>query len=218
MRLYLSSFRLGDRPDQLVALLGEAGPGRIAVIANAMDSAPADVRQAGVQRETTALTALGFHPVELDLRTFFDQPKDAVRAALHDFPAVWVRGGNAFMLRYALARSGADTALVDLLRRDALVYAGYSAGPCVLAPTLRGLELVDPPQAVTETWGDQPLWDGLGVLDHVFVPHVDSPGHPETDACGSAAEHYRTAGTPHRTLRDGQALVIDGDQSQSRII
>lgn len=39
MRLYLSSFRIGDHPDRLLGLLG-AEPGEIAVIANAMDSAP----------------------------------------------------------------------------------------------------------------------------------------------------------------------------------
>jgi dipeptidase E len=214
MRLYLSSFRVGDHPDRLIALLGDAGPGEIAVIANAMDSAAEDIRQAAVEREVDALTALGLRPVELDLRDFFDQPEDAVRSALERFPAVWVRGGNAFVLRYALARSGADTALVALLRRDAMVYAGYSAGPCVLAPSLRGLEHCDLPQHVTDTWGDQPVWDGLGILDHAFVPHVDSPGHVETEACGIVAEHYRAAGTAHRTLRDGQILVVDGDEAQ----
>ena len=214
MRLYLSSFRIGDCPDRLIALLGDAGPGEIAVIANAMDSAPNDVRQAGVEQEIVMLTALGFRPVELDLRDFFDQPQDAVRSALERFPAVWARGGNAFMLRYALARSGADSALVSLLQRDAIVYAGYSAGPCVLAPSLRGLEHCDFPQHVTEVWGDQPVWEGLGILNHAFVPHVDSPGHFETEACGIVAEHYRATGTPHRTLRDGQVLVVDGDEER----
>ncbi|MEZ0093024.1 Type 1 glutamine amidotransferase-like domain-containing protein [Streptacidiphilus sp. EB129] len=211
MRLYLSSFRIGDHPDRLIALLGDVGPGDIAVIANAMDSVPEDVRRSAVELEVDALTALGFHPRELDLRDFFDQPQAAVQAALDRFPAVWARGGNAFMLRYALARSGADEALTGLLRRDAIVYAGYSAGPCVLAPSLRGLEYCDFPEHVTETWGDEPVWDGLGILDHAFVPHIDSPGHFETEMCGVVAEHYRTDGTPHRTLRDGQALVVDGD-------
>jgi dipeptidase E len=212
MRLYLSSFRIGNHPDRLLQLLG-AEPGRIAVIANAMDSAPDDVRRAGVERETDALAELGFAAQELDLRAFFDRPGSEVEVVLDAFPAVWVRGGNAFMLRYAMARSGADTALTARLRRDAIVYAGYSAGPCVLAPSLQGLELCDFPQDVTQTWGDAPVWDGLGILDHAFVPHVDSPGHFETEACGRVAEHYRANGTPHRTLNDGQVLVIDGAES-----
>jgi hypothetical protein len=72
----------------------------------------------------------------------------------------WLRGGNVFMLRYALFRRGADIVFRDLLAADALVYAGYSAGACVLSPGLRGLELVDDVDAVTRMYGAQPLRDG----------------------------------------------------------
>lgn len=48
MRLYLSSFRMGNRPDQLVALAG--GGGKVAVIANAKDAESVELRRAGVQR------------------------------------------------------------------------------------------------------------------------------------------------------------------------
>lgn len=211
MRLYLSSFRLGDHPEQLLGLLGEAGVRpEIAVIANAVDEQPEDARKAGVEREVAALTSLGLRPSELDLRDLFDRPADEAEAALSRFPALWVRGGNAFMLRYALARSGADAAVTALLKRDALVYAGYSAGACVLAPSLRGLEPCDDPDVVPGKYGEPALWEGLGVLDHAVVPHIDSPGHPETELCGIVAANYRADGTAHRTLRDGQALVIDG--------
>ncbi|GAA4636433.1 hypothetical protein GCM10023196_086160 [Actinoallomurus vinaceus] len=213
MRMYLSSFRLGDRPDRLLALLDGSGPGDVAVVANAIDAQPEEERRAGVRRELDALTGLGLRPVELDLRNFFDQP-DAVATALARFPAVWVRGGNVFMLRHALARSGADTALTDLLRRDALVYAGYSAGACVLAPSLRGLEHCDDPQVVPDVYGEPVTWTGLGILDHAIVPHVDSPDHPESEALNAVAARYRTEGVPHRPLRDGQVLVIDGDDAR----
>ena len=46
VRLYLSSFRMGDHPEHLLALIG-AGSRRAVVIANAMDDAPPDVRRAG---------------------------------------------------------------------------------------------------------------------------------------------------------------------------
>lgn len=215
MRMYLSSFRLGDHPEELLALLGEP-PGPIAVVADAMDGRPPDERAAGVRREIDALATLGFRPSEVDLRDFFDRPGGDVHAALAGFPALWVRGGNVFMLRYALARSGADVALRTLLERDRLVYAGYSAGPCVLAPSLRGLERCDDAGAVPATYGDPVVWDGLGVLDHVVVPHVDSPGHPESAALGEVAAHYRARGVPHRTLRDGQAMVVRGDDTYIR--
>jgi dipeptidase E len=52
------------------------------------------------------------------------------------------------MLRYSLAVSAADVLLVALPAEDALVYGGYSAGPCVLGPTLRSFEIADDPNAV----------------------------------------------------------------------
>ncbi len=203
VRLYLSSFRMGRCPERLVELA--RGGRRAAVIANAMDPLPVEVRRQAVDLEVAALTQLGLAPEEVDLRDV---------GALHALAGVdvlWVRGGNTFVLRAALARSGADEAIRSLLVDDGLVYAGYSAGACVLAPSLRGLEAVDPPDAVAATYGAEPIvWDGLGVLDHAVVPHVDSPGHPESEACTRVAERYRTDGVPHIALRDGQVLVVEG--------
>ena len=138
MRLYLSSYRMGDHPEHLVALAGEAGR-RAVVIANAMDPAPAGVRRDAVEYE---LAGLGFDAVELDLRDYFGH-RQRLREDLGGADVAWLRGGNTFMLRHALRYSGGDVVFTDLLAADALVYAGYSAGACVLAPSLRGLELVD---------------------------------------------------------------------------
>ena len=114
------------------------------------------------------------------------------------------------MLRYALRRSGGDTVLRDLLAQDALVYAGYSAGPCVLSPSLRGLEAVDDADAVMRIYRADPVWEGPAVRDKALVPHYRSPGHPETKALGLVADKYRAEGVPHLTLQDGQALLIGG--------
>ncbi|MEU6721149.1 Type 1 glutamine amidotransferase-like domain-containing protein [Nonomuraea sp. NPDC046802] len=214
MRMYLSSWRTGDHPEQLLALLGAASADEVAIIANAVDAQPESERRAAVEREINSLTALGLRPVELDLRTFFDRPTDQVKAALRRFPLVWVRGGNVFVLRHALARSGADKALIELLRQDAITYAGYSAGACVLAPDLHGLERCDDPHAVQAAYGAPADFNGLALLDYAVVPHIDSPGHPETEILGTVADHYRKQGIAHRTLRDGQAIVINGPDTR----
>lgn len=200
MKLYLSSFRLGDHPERLVALLPPAA--RVAVICNSIDAEDPAVRREKVADEITWLTGLGLHAEELDLRDAGD-----LRARLTPYDGLWVRGGNVFVLRAAMAKSGADQLLPDLIRDEQLVYAGYSAGACVLAPSLRGLELCDDPTAT-------PIWDGLGVLDHAFVPHLDSPDHPETDLVAKVAAHYDQTNTPYLPLRDGQALVINGDHRE----
>ena len=204
MKLYLSSFRLGDHPEHLVGLLRPGA--RVAVVCNSIDAEAPEVRREKVADEITWLTGLGLDAEELDLR----EAAVDLRARLSAYDGIWVRGGNVFVLRDAMARSGADQILPDLIRTEELVYAGYSAGPCVLAPSLRGLELCDDTTAVD----GEVVWDGLGVLDHAIVPHLDSPGHPETDLLAKVAELYDRTGVPHVKLTDGQALVIDGDRRE----
>jgi dipeptidase E len=202
---------MGDHPEHLLALTGQDSR-RAVVIANALDDAPPDVRRAGVELELAALAVLGLDAAELDLRGYFGQ-RELLHRDLAGTGLAWLRGGNVFMLRYALRHSGADAVLGELLAADALVYAGYSAGPCVLSPSLRGLELVDDPAAVTRTYGSPPVWDGLALLTEAFVPHYRSPGHPETAAIERVVARYRADGIPYRTLRDGQALLINGPQA-----
>jgi dipeptidase E len=203
---------MGDHPEHLVSLVDAAGR-RSVVIANAMDDAPPDVRRASVELETAALADLGLLAAELDLRDYFGQ-QQRLRQDLSGVTMAWLRGGNTFMLRYALYRSGADTVFRELLAADALVYAGYSAGACVLSPSLRGLELVDDADAVTRAYGSPPLWDGLALLHEAFVPHYRSPGHPETAAIERVVTRYRAEGTAYRALHDGQALLVNGPETK----
>ena len=208
MRLYLSSFRMGDHPDYLTALAGESGRSAV-VIANALDDAPAGVRRSGVENELAGLAGLGFEAVELDLRDYFGH-EQRLRHVLGGIALAWLRGGNVFMLRYALFRSGGDVIFRDLLAADMLVYAGYSAGACVLSPSLRGLEAVDDAGAVTRVYGSEPVRDGLGLLDEELVPHYRSPGHPETAAIELVVARYQADGVAYRALRDGQVLLVNG--------
>jgi dipeptidase E len=170
------------------------------------------MRTAGVELELAALADLGFDAVELDLRDYFAQ-QQRLRHELAGVSMAWLRGGNVFMLRSALYRSGGDVVFDELLATDALVYAGYSAGPCVLSPSLRNLELVDDVDAVTRTYGSRPVWDGLALLNEAFVPHYRSPGHPETAAIELVVARYRAEGIAYRSLHDGQVLLVNGPET-----
>ncbi|MGB6181580.1 MAG: Type 1 glutamine amidotransferase-like domain-containing protein [Rhodococcus sp. (in: high G+C Gram-positive bacteria)] len=205
MRLFLSSYRFGNALERLLSMTGS--PGRIAVIANAADSWPDAARASAVTSEFTLLRTAGFLPSEIDLRELM--PSTAADV-LGGFPAVWVRGGNTFVLRRRMASSGADAVLTSLLQQDALVYAGYSAGACVMGPTLRGVEFADPPEEVLPTTGEDALWNGLGLIDDVIVPHWNSELLDPGAASFAMAAACRSAGQRYRTLTDEQVYVVDG--------
>ncbi len=210
MRLYLSSFRLGNRPERLVEL---AGRKKALVIANACDLFPEAERRPRVERELEALSALGFWAQELDLRRHFREggDRDGLRAELYSTGLVWARGGNAFVLRRALRQSGFDGVLMDALAADQLAFGGYSGGIAVLAPSLRGIELVNDPLAVPAGYDPETIWEGLGAIDFSLAPHYKSP-HPSSPGIDKVVEYLRKRGTPFQTLTDGEVLVISGDK------
>ncbi len=200
MRLYLSSFRVGSYPQRLLQLLGEGR--RTALVTNALDGVPEPARRDNLARDVWELEALGLDVTLVDVRA-----TNAVHQ-LAGYDLVWVRGGNTFVLRKAFADTGADSTLTGLLRGNALVYGGYSAGPCILAPEIGFLQEVDDITVVKK-----PVTTGLGLLDRPFVPHVASPGHPETEACTEVSAELSRRGQDHWALSDGDVLVVEGDRT-----
>ncbi|GGK56188.1 Type 1 glutamine amidotransferase-like domain-containing protein [Nocardia camponoti] len=209
MRLFLASYQFGAFADRLASLV--AGPGAVAVIPNAMDGWP-DWRTAAVATDTRLLDQHGYSPSVVDLRDFVDDAA-GLEARLREFPLVWVRGGNTFVLRAQFARSGADSVLPRLLREDALAYAGYSAGACVLSPDLHGIELADDPNEVFPATRREPQWDGLGLIDRPMVVHLDSPTDPD-GACGRMRDRLVAEGVEHYALTDADVLVVDGERTE----
>ncbi|MFA6446448.1 MAG: Type 1 glutamine amidotransferase-like domain-containing protein [Candidatus Paceibacterota bacterium] len=205
MKMYLSSYRLGDDPQQLANLIGTNK--KVAVIANSIDFGnDPERRKAGVQREIEDLTTLGLQPEELDLRNYFGKPQE-LEKKLSEYGTLWVRGGNTFILRRAFKESGLDDWLISQKDNKELVYAGYSAGVCILSPTLKGLELVDDPVVVSDGYPKETIWEGLGLIDFAFAPHFESPGHPETEAVGKEVEYYKKAGVEYKALHDGEVII-----------
>jgi len=207
MRLYLSSFRNGNKPDELLRLLGDRR--RTAVIHNAADFVSADERQHKALDETDRLKSIGLEATEIDLREYFGKSED-LRAKLAMFDLLWVRGGNCFVLRRAFKMSGADQIITDLLAKDRIVFGGYSAGIDMLTPSLHGAELVDDVNAIPDGYGSEVVWDGLNLVPYAIAPHYKSD-HPESADIDKSVEYLIDNHIPFIALRDGEAIVVDGN-------
>lgn len=203
MKLYLSSDRLGNAPEKLVELVSNNK--NVAVIANAMDFVENLEREESVKREIEDLRNLGLFPEEIDLRDYFGKQKELSKK-LNDYGAVWVRGGNTFVLNRAMIQSGFDKLIRERNNDQTFVYAGYSAGVCVLTPTLHGLELVDYPNIVPEGYSPEIIWEGLGIVDFSLAPHYRSD-HPESERIEKVVEYFIKHKMPFKTLHDGEVIV-----------
>lgn len=208
MRLYLSSYGLGSSPEEMLPLLKKGA--RTAIIMNAQDSKSLENRQERLQREIDGLVGLGLAAVELDLREYFGK-KEELKRTLKDIDYIWVRGGNVFLLRRAYKQSGFDDIITELLRSDKIAYGGFSAGVCVLAPSLNGVDIVDPKGELAEGYDEAVIWSGLGLIDFAVAPHYKSD-HPESEDIDKYVEYLVGNDMAYKTLRDGEAIIVNGDE------
>jgi dipeptidase E len=209
VRLYLSSLNLGNHPERLVALAPPRT--RAVIIVNALDNFPHE-RAECLASQHDALEHIGFVSEELDLRNYFGYP-ERLAPALARSGLIWINGGNTFLLRRAMRQSGFDSAARALLASDEIVYAGFSAAACCAAPTLRGIELVDEPSATAQGYMIETIWEGLGLIDYSIAVHYGSEDGQGT-AIERAIEYWKSQNMPYITLRDGEALVVDGDRPE----
>lgn len=202
MRMYLSSYKIGNQPERLKALV--AGT-TLAFIPNAMDHVEATDREESNGIALEEVRSVGIHVEPLDLRAYFGHPS-ALMEDLAMFGGVWIRGGNTFVLRQAMRLSGFDEIIRAKAKTDFL-YAGYSAAACVLAPTLHGLQQVDDPSAHPYS-NSTVIWEGLGLLDYLILPHYKSD-HPESKDIDKEVEYCKREGIKYRTLQDGEVIILD---------
>jgi len=188
MKFYLSSYKVGNETDKLKAMI-PADNKKTAYISNALDfSNDAERRKQSEQSDIEQLKPFGLDVELLDLRDYF---------------------GKKTELEKKIAElSGLDDILKDLLKKDDILYGGYSAGVCVLAPTLKGMELVDDPNVKPYDSQKETIWDGVGILDYTILPHYKSD-HPESGKVDETVEYMTKNKIPFKTLRDGKVIIIE---------
>jgi dipeptidase E len=207
MRLFLSSYRAGNYTDKLVDLFGEKT--RVGLITNAKDYKTASERKEGVNEITTFLKSLNLRAEEIDLRKYFKN-QDFSEKDLAKYQAVWVAGGNTFVLARALRQSGARRVLANMVRKNEIIYGGESAGAIMPTPTLTGVQFGDDPNFIPAGYEDEVVWEGLNFISYHIVPHYKSEW-PGADAMISELEKNNFT---YKTLTDYQAIVINGDKEE----
>lgn len=206
MKLYLSSYGLCSKPNAFKELFGCAL--NVAIVRNALDFSNDKERlDQGARREIQEVKSLGLEPSLLDLRNFFNKSISLERE-MSKFGGVWVVGGNSFILRKAMKYSGFDEYLKKMVGNPNFVYGGYSAGACVLAPTLKGIHLVDHPEIVPAGYQEDENIDGLGIIDFCIAPHYKS-NHPESELMQKVIEYFIENKMPFIALKDGESLIIE---------
>jgi dipeptidase E len=171
MKLYVSSFRI-PTPHDLEKLLGKPlKETTVALLPNAKDYYIQRARDFKVNDLVKYMQGLGLQPEVVDLRDY-DDPL-LLRDKLAGYDLVWAMGGNTYMLRYEMKRSGFDRIVRDLLDAG-VVYGGDSAGALVAGQSIAGVELADEPE-----FAETLVTDGLNLEPFVFLPHVDNPEFAE---------------------------------------
>jgi dipeptidase E len=181
---------------------------RVALILNAGDLWGDQAHAYRVIEQTEMFAGSGMDVTDVDLQDYVDQ-KAGLEQRLRTYGSVWVAGGNTFVLRRAMHDSGFDSIITGMLEDDAIAYGGYSAGICVLAASLKGLHLVDDPAEVEKAFHRAVIWDGLGILPYTPVPHYQSD-QMESEMIDKVVSCLKLEGLAYKTLRDGEAIVVDG--------
>lgn len=199
MKLYLSSYRIPVL-DKFVQLVGKPVEDiSIALLPNAKDYYAPRAKAYKIKDILAYHESKGLqHTDVVDLLNHRNPMM--LKQELSDYDAVWAVGGNTFCLRQEIRRSGLENILMELLEHG-LVYGGDSAGAVVVGQSLHGIDSVDIPEL-----SEEPIYDGLGLIDEVVLPHADNDFFAEANQ--AVRDQHQSANITE--LSDAQALIIDG--------
>jgi dipeptidase E len=205
MKFYLSSYKIGNEGKKLKEM---CPTDKIFYIPNALDftNKNKDRKKINMSNQMNELKQLGFEPEVLDLKNYFGKSKE-LYLKLDEIKAVWINGGNTYVLRQAMRLSGFDRYIQTNLESD-FVYAGFSAAICILYKDMKSLQIVDDPNDFPYIELKETIWEGLGILDYMIMPHYRSD-HPESEDVEKEVKYCIDNNIPYKTLRDGEVLILE---------
>lgn len=199
MKLYLSSIGI-PASEELTTLLGKPfDKTTVALIPNAKDYYSKRAWDFTINSRIEYMKSLGFSIETVDLKNYTDA--STLKNKLSNYDLVWAMGGNTFMLRYEMKRSGFDTIIKDLLEQG-IVYGGDSAGALVAGLSINGIESADEPNFAKEV-----INNGMGIVPFSILPHADNPEFSEV------VPAFRKLHQDEEIieLNDFQAVVFEND-------
>lgn len=204
MKLYLSSYRV-PTPEDLFGLLDKpAIECRAAIIPNAKDYKLPEERAASLDDLIVYISGWGIICDVIDLREY-DDDAASLEQTLSGYDLVWAAGGNTFILREEMRRSGFEAAIQPILE-GGVTYVGESAGAIVAGASLEGSEVADDIELV-----DEVIHEGLGFVDRIVVPHADSPDFVEY--VNTMKKRFKD-NSQVLFINDDQAFVVHGDDQK----
>jgi dipeptidase E len=206
MKFYLSSYELGNETEKLKELVANK---KIGYIPNARDFTGADPerREKRNEKDIQSIRELGLEVEMVNLRNYFGK-QNKLKIKIEELGAIFISGGNVFVLRQAMKLSGLDKILKELKNNDNFLYAGYSAAGCILSHNLKAYAIVDDSTDTPYPELKEVIWEGLGFIDFAFMPHWDS-SHPESEAIGKEIEFCKKNNIPYKAIRDGEVIIIN---------
>jgi len=148
---------------------------------------------------------LGFKEVDIVDISALSQDEWLPRLEIVD--VIMFGGGNTSYLMHWLKKSGLNKILPKLLTTK--VYVGVSAGSMVVAPNLREKEMQ---KIYNEPIVDDESNEGLGLVDFLVVPHINSPYFPR--ALEFVEELAKNIIVPMYAIDDETAIAIWGEKTE----
>lgn len=138
---------------------------------------------------------------------FVDNMETGEEEKIRKANIVLISGGNTFELLNNLRNSGLDKELIDFVKRDDVVLAGFSAGAIVMTPRINIASMpsgIDPTDMIDVNLVGIEDLTGLNILDFEVLPHF----YEETDK--RTWENYQSI-CPNKviTIKDDEVRVIN---------
>jgi len=188
---------------QINVLKGLLGKSKNTITVGLIENA-ADVVTEGpegwLEEIRNSIIEYGFQLHLIDLRKFVNDEM-SLSEIMKSVDIIWVGGGNMYYLRYLLQITKADK-IIKKLVTSGKVYCGWSAGGCVVGPTLLDGENMDDISKAPEL-----IYDGINLVDFVMIPHIDNEYFSNQAKEWSKKLEGRKIKTVQ--LMDNQAIVVE---------